>query len=400
MASWGPVRGGKKMRKTTMARMALAAVGAVFLLGGVACSKKEVTLLVAAPMSGEQAQAGKDILDAVRFAAEQWNAKGGVLGKKVVVQSADDKGDPEVAAKIAAEWNGKADAVIGHYNSSCTLAAMEIYYKDRTLMVTPSSTNPEITEKGYPLVFRVCGRDDQQGKSAAVYVAGHFPGAKVAVLHDNSTYGKELANEFMANYEFLTKSKLVYYGPIDRSHVDFASEVNVLKAKEPTLVYFGGLWPQGAELVKQMRKSEMSVTFVSGDGCFDSQFIKAAGPDAEGTLVTFIPDQEKLPSAKAVVAALKSRSGGRLGPYALYAYSAANVVLQGMDKAQSTDSVEVAKALHGMEVETPFGMMKFDDKNDPQQSPFVMWKVEGGTFVEVPKDAPVAPTPAAAPEAK
>ena len=129
-------------------------------------------------------------------------------------------------------------------------------------------------------MFRVVhAGDDQQGKSAAAYVAGHF-GAKVAVLHDNSTYGKELANEFMANYEFLTKSKLVHYGPIDRSHVDLTGEVAALKAKEPTLVYFGGLWPQGAELVKQMRKSGMAVTFVSGDGCFDPQFIKAAGPDA------------------------------------------------------------------------------------------------------------------------
>ena len=200
-------------------------------------------------MTGEQAQAGKDLLGAVQFAAEEWNDKGGVLGKKVVVHSADDKGDPATAVTIAAELKGKVDAVIGHYNSSCTLAAMEVYYKDRTLMVTPSSTNPEITEKGYPLVFRVCGRDDQQGKSAAAYVAGHFPGAKVAVLHDNSAYGKELANEFMANYEFLTKSKLVHYGAVDRSHADFTGEVNAVKAKEPTLVYFGGLWPQGAELV-------------------------------------------------------------------------------------------------------------------------------------------------------
>lgn len=382
-------------------KTATAVAAALWVMTGMACGKKHVTLLVVAPMSGEQAQAGRDILDAVKFAAEEWNLKGGVVGKKIVVQSADDKGDPEQAVKIAVEWKGKADAVIGNYNSSCTLAAMEVYYKNRTLMVTPSSTNPEITEKGYPLVFRVCGRDDQQGKSAAAYVASHFPGAKVAVLHDNSRYGKELANEFMANYEFLTKCKLVHYGPVDRSHVDFASEVNALKAKEPTLVYFGGLWPQGAELVQQMHKSGMTVTFVSGDGCFDPQFIKAAGPDAEGTLVTFIPDQEKLPSARVVVSALKGRSGGRLGPYALYAYSAANVVLQGMTKAQSTDSIEVAKALHQMEVETPFGKMKFDDKNDPQQSPYVMWKVEGGAFVEAPKEIPpVAPSPVAAPEAK
>ena len=373
-------------------------VAGALLLGGAACGKKEVTLVVAAPMTGEQAQAGKDLLDAVQFAAEEWNSKGGVLGKKVAVVGVDDKGDPQAAAKIPPQWKGKADAVIGHYNSSCTLAAMEGYYKDRTLMITPSSTNPEVTEKGYPLVFRVCGRDDQQGKSAAAYVASHFPGAKVAVLHDNSSYGKELANEFMANYEFLTKSKLTYYGAIDRSHVDYSAEIASVKAKEPTLVYFGGLWPQGAELVSELRKAGLNYTFVSGDGCFDPQFVKAAGSNGEGVLVTFIPDQEKLPGAKTVASALKGRSGGRLGPYALYAYSAANVALQGMVKAQTTDPVEVAKALHTMEVQTPFGMMKFDEKNDPQQSPYVMWVVQNGTFVEAPKDVP--PEPAPAPEAK
>lgn len=385
-------------RFTTLTTAAAWLAAGALLLTGAACGKKEVTLAVVAPMTGEQAQAGKDLLGAVQFAAEEWNSKGGVLGKKVVVISVDDKGDPGTAAAIPADLKGKVDAVIGHYNSSCTLAAMEGYYRDRTLMITPSSTNPEITEKGYPLVFRVCGRDDQQGKSAAAYVASHFPGSKVAVLHDNSAYGKELANEFMANYEFLTKSKLAYYGAVERSHADYTPEINAVKAKEPTLVYFGGLWPQGAELVSQLRKAGLNYTFVSGDGCFDPQFVKAAGPNAEGVLVTFIPDQEKLPAAKQVVSALKGRSGGRLGPYALYAFSAANAALQGMVKAQSTDPVEVAKALHQIEVDTPFGMMKFDEKNDPQQSPYVMWVVQNGTFVEAPKDAPAAPAPAAAPE--
>jgi branched-chain amino acid transport system substrate-binding protein len=385
-------------RFSTLMNAAAWMAASALLLTGAACAKKEVTVAVVAPMTGEQAQAGKDLLGAVQFAAEEWNNKGGVLGKKVVVISVDDKGDPTTAAAIPGELKGKADAVIGHYNSSCTLAAMEGYYKDRTLMITPSSTNPEITEKGYPLIFRVCGRDDQQGKSAAAFVASHFPGSKVAVLHDNSAYGKELANEFMANYEFLTKSKLASYGAVERSHADYSNEISAVKAKEPTLVYFGGLWPQGAELVSQFRKAGLNYTFVSGDGCFDPQFIKAAGANADGVLVTFIPDQEKLPGAKQAVAALKGRSGGRLGPYALYAYSAANAALQGMVKAQTTDPVEVAKALHNMEVETPFGMMKFDDKNDPQQSPYVMWIVQNGAFVEAPKDAPAAPAPAASPE--
>jgi branched-chain amino acid transport system substrate-binding protein len=126
---------------------------------------------------------------------------------------------------------------------------------------------------------------------------------------------------------------------------------------------------------------------VSGDGCYDPEFIKQAGKDvAEGTLVTFIPDQEKIPTAQSVVQAYKKRFGD-LGPYSLYAYTAVTVALQGMQKANSRDGIDVAKALHKMEVETPFGTMKFDEKGDPQQSPYVMWKVSDGKFVEVPAPA-------------
>jgi branched-chain amino acid transport system substrate-binding protein len=304
--------------------------------------------------------------------------------------SADDKGDPDQALLVARQFTNKVDAVIGHYNSNCTLAAEPLYDKKKMLMITPSSTNPDVTDRGYLTVFRVCGRDDQQGKSAAKYVADNFPGAKVAVINDKSSYGQDLANEFLKNYEFLTKKQSVYYGTIERTGVDIPSTVRKLKETQPTVVYFGGLWPQGASLVKQMRQAGLMATFVSGDGCYDPEFIKQAGDAAEGCLVTFIPDQKTLPTAQAVVKEYEKKYGD-LGPYSLYAYTAVTVALQGIKAAGTTNGVDVAHTLHKIEVDTPFGKMKFDAKGDPQQSPYVMWKVEAGKFVEVPMTPP-APT--------
>ena len=386
------------MRLKTWMKIGLGLGALTLVLTGLSCSGGSIKLLVAAPLSGEQEQSGKGVLNGVQLAVDQWNAKGGIKGRKIVIIQGDDQGDPNTAVKLAKEWESKVDAVIGDYNSSCTLAAEEIYGKDKILMVTPSSTNPDVTDRGYFTIFRVCGRDDQQGKSAAKYVADHFPGAKVAVIHDKSSYGQDLANEFLKNYEFLTKTQAAFYGGIDRAQPVYTDEVNKVKAVDPTVVYFGGLWPQGAELLKEMRQAGMNVTFVSGDGCFDPQFIKRAGKDADGALVTFIPNQELLPSAKAVVEAYKQQFGPLL-PYSLYGYTAADVVLQAMKQSGSTDPVTVSQTLHKMEFSTPMGTLKFDDKGDPQQSPYVMWQVENGKFVEVPMTAPApAAAPAPAPE--
>lgn len=359
------------------------------LAASVSCSKRNIKLGLAAPLSGEQKRAGEDVLHGAQLAVDDWNAKGGVLGKPIVLVPADDKGDPDQALLVARQFINKVDAVIGHYNSNCTLAAEPLYDKAKMLMITPSSTNPDVTDRGYLTVFRVCGRDDQQGKSAAKYVADNFPDAKVAVINDKSSYGQDLANEFLKNYEFLTKHQSVYYGTIERTGVDIPATIDKLKKVDPTIVYFGGLWPQGASLVKQMRQAGITATFVSGDGCYDPEFIKQAGPDAEGCLVTFIPDQTTLPTAQKVVKEYQKKYG-ELGPYSLYAYTAVTVALQGMKAAGTTNGVDVAHTLHKIEVDTPFGKMKFDAKGDPQQSPYVMWKVENGNFVEVPMTPPAA----------
>jgi len=370
----------KRKKVFSLVGFGLLGVACLFLVG---CSGRQVTIGVAAPLTGEQADGGKAVLHGAQLAVDDWNAKGGVLGKKIVLVSEDDKGDPDQALLVARKFMDDVDVVIGHYNSNCTLAAEPLYDKRKVLVITPSSTNPEVTDKGYLTVFRVCGRDDQQGKSAAEFVADHFKDARVAIVHDNSAYGHDLVDEFLKNYEFKTAKKSVFHGSIQRSCVDIPDTVAKLIKAKPTIVYFGGLWPQGARVLKELRKEGSKATFISGDGCFDPSFLKEAGSDAEGVLVTFVPNPKKLEGAKDILTRYQARFG-EPRPYSLYAYAAVQVALEGIKKAGTKDGVAVSRVLRQMEIDTPLGELKFDQNGDPNESPYVMWQVKNGKYVEMP----------------
>ncbi len=376
----------------------LAMVPALASLVGIMACSRQVTIAVPVPLTGDQAAQGEDVLHGAQLAVDQWNAKGGVLGNKIKLVSADDQGDADTAASLAKDWgNEKVAAVIGHYNSSSTLAALEVYYAKRTLMITPSSTNADVTKNGYPTIFRVCGRDDQQAKVAVGYVMAAFPNAKVAVLNDKSPYGQELADAFLIDYKGASGKESVYYAGFDRSTSDFAPIVAKLKEAQPTFVYFGGLFLQGVGLVKEMRAQGVTAVFMSGDGCYDPDFIQRAGAAAEGTLCTFYPNAESLPEAHSAVSAYKQAFGKAPGPYSMLAYVATDLALQAMRKTGTTDSLQVASALHSGEFQTIMGSFQFDAKGDPAKAPWVVWEAKGGKFQVAPKPAtaPVS-APAAA----
>lgn len=372
-----------------LGRFSTSAVLSLFLLTGCSGGSEEVIRVACVgPMTGEQAKQGKDMLEGAQLAVEEWNAKGGVLGKKIELLVGDDAQDPKQANAVANKMFTQGVVIIdGHYNSSCTIPASEVYNARHMVCLTPASTNPRITDRGYPTVFRVCGRDDQQGKAAAQFLVKHMPEAKVAVLDDKTTYGAGLAGEFRTNYEALSGKQVVFTGVVVKEDQDHTPVLTNMKGAGPDVVYFGGLYPQGGLLVKQMRQLGMKAAFMSGDGTFDPEFIRIAGPEnAEGSYLTFILDQEKLPTAKRVVDAYKKRFG-EVGPYSLYSYEAINIALQGMVKAGAEDGLKIAEAIHGMSFDTVFGPMQFDAKGDVLVSPYVMWQVQGGKLVQLPPDS-------------
>ncbi|MBI4685050.1 MAG: branched-chain amino acid ABC transporter substrate-binding protein [Nitrospirae bacterium] len=367
------------MRKFFMPLLALAILGLIFS----GCQKKEdvIRIGVAGPMTGDQAKMGTDFKNGVTLAVEEWNSSGGVLGKKIAILIEDDQHDPKQAVSLANKLvNAGAVGVIGHFNSSCSIPASDVYNRGGIPMLSPGSTNPQLTEKGYRGVFRVCGRDDQQGKVGAEFVINKLKLKKIAIIHDKTTYGQGLANEFK---KFVEKNvDVVYYGGIIQGDKDFKTVLTSIKEKKPELIYFGGIYPEAGLLVKQAKELNIQAPFMSGDGTIDPKFIEIAGAKAaEGTYLTFSPDPKKIDTAKTFIENYEKKFG-EIGPYSVYAYDAANVMLSAIKEAGSTDGKTIIDKLHSMEFDGAVGKIRFDEKGDVTVAPYVVWITKNGKFEE------------------
>lgn len=358
-------------------------VSGLFLATGPACQKKSDTIKlgIAGPMTGDQGKMGMDFKNGVTLAVEAWNARGGVLGKKIEVIVHDDQHDPKQAVYVANKMGTDGVVgVIGHFNSSCSIPASDIYNRLGIPMISPGSTNPQLTEKGYSGVFRVCGRDDQQGKVGADFAKNTLKMKHVAILHDKTTYGQGLADEF--RNALGSSVEVVFYGGIVQGDKDFKSVLTAVKQKNPQLIFFGGIYPEAGLLVRQSRELGMKTPFMSGDGTIDPKFIEIAGAEAaEGTYLTFSPDPVNIPTAKKFIEDYRARYG-ELGPYSIYAYDAANIMLEAIQAANSTDGKVISEKLRSLEFASAIGKIKFNEKGDVTAAPYVVWVTRNGKFVE------------------
>lgn len=355
----------------------------VILLCSPVFGSDSILVGVAAPITGDQGKMGTDIANGVKLAIEDWNLKGGVLGKKLEVVEGDDQHDPKQAVAVANKFiNLGVVGSIGHFNSSCSIPASEILNDAGEItQITPASTNPLFTERGLSNTFRICGRDEQQGGTAALYVLKQMSAQRVAILHDKTTYGQGLADEFMKS---LKSGGLepVYFGGIVQGDKDFNSVLTMLKQKDPQVLFFGGVYPEAGLLTRQAKEQGMNITFISGDGTFDPEYLNIAGPAANGSLMTFTRDQRKIPEAQAIISRYESKFG-TFGAYSIYAYSAADILIQAIQKTGSTDPKKINAELHKSEFRTAIGSIKFDSKGDVSESPFVIWQVQDGRFVQL-----------------
>jgi len=368
-----------KMKKYLLLVLCLG-IALSFIAG---CQKKSdsVKIGVAGPMTGDQSKMGTDFKNGVSLAVEEWNAKGGVLGKKIELIIGDDQHDPKQAVSVANKIvNDGAVGIIGHFNSSCSIPASDIYNRGSLPMISPGSTNPQFTEKGYKGVFRVCGRDDQQGKVGADFVNSQLKLKKVGVIHDKTTYGQGLADEFKKALG--DKVEIVFYGGIIQGDKDFKGVLTTIREKKPELIFFGGIYPEMGLLVRQSRELGITTPFMSGDGSIDAKFIEIAGAQAaEGTYLTFSPDPKNIPSARDVISRYNMKFG-EIGPYSIYAYDAANIMLSAIKEANTTEGTKVIEKLHALEFAGAVGKIKFDDKGDVTAPPYVVWTTKDGKFVE------------------
>ncbi len=363
------------------AKLALLA-SAAGLAFGISAAQAEIVIATAGPMTGQYASFGQQMKAGAEKAVADINAAGGILGEQVSLKVGDDVCDPKQAVAVANQMvNEGVIFMAGHFCSGSSIPASQVYTEEGILQISPASTNPALTDDGGDNVFRVCGRDDQQGKIAAEYLAGNFADSNIAILHDKTAYGKGLADA--------TRSELNNAGVIEALYEaytagesDYSALVTKLNNESVDVVYVGGYHTEAGLMVRQMREQGMDTQLISGDALVTDEFWSITGEAGEGTLMTFGPDPRKFPEAAEVVAAFEADGVNPEG-YTLYTYAAIEVFKQAAESAGSTDLDAVIAALRGGSFETVLGELTFDDNGDIEQPAYVWYSWSGGGYSEL-----------------
>jgi branched-chain amino acid transport system substrate-binding protein len=373
------------MKKSLGTLLVVAIVAAFMVTAGTAMAADTIKLGVAGPHSGDLASYGIPTIKAAELVVKDINAKGGVLGKQVELLVEDDVCKPEVATNTATKLVSEgAHVVLGHICSGATKAALGIYKDSNVPVMSPSATNPALTQSGdYPNFFRTIASDDAQARLEVDFALDVLNLKKIAVLHDKGDYGKGLA-EFAKDFlEKDSRAEVVFYEGITPGAVDYSAVVQKIKRSKAEAVIFGGYHPEASKIVTQMRKKRMDTIFISDDGVKDDTFIKVAQKYAEGVYATGPKDVSSNPMAIAANEAHKKAYGADPGAFYLNAYSAAIALLNAIEQAGSTDYAAVTDALRTKDVETPLGKIRFDDRGDAIGVGFSMYQVKDGAYVEL-----------------
>lgn len=378
------------MRKF-VAKIQLLAIATICLVLAAGCGEKEqkeevLKLGYGGALSGEVASYGIPSKRATELVVEKINAKGGVLGKKVVLIAEDDQCKPEIATNTATRLaTQEVAAVVGHICSGATMSALAVYNATGMVSVSPSATAPELTQSGdYPNFFRTISSDDAQAKIQADFITKNLGLQKVAVLHDRADYGRGLA-EFVRKFieESGTDTKVVLFEGITAGAVDYSAVIQKIKTYGAEVVVFGGYHPEASKIVTQMRNNGIEAVFMSADGVKDDAFIRITGEFAEGVYATGPIDISQNPMAKEAIEEHRAAYKEEPGAFYINAYSAALALLNAIEKAGSTDSKAIADALRREYMETPLGKIRFDEKGDAIGIGFAMYQVKDGAFMEV-----------------
>ena len=342
----------------------------------------DITVGLAGPITGPNAVFGEQMRKGAEMAVADLNAKGGVNGQKLRIVMGDDASNPSqgvaVANKMASDG---AVLVVGHFNSAVSIPASRVYADEGILQISPASTNPQLTEQKFETVFRTCGRDDQQGDVAAAWIATHHAKDKIAMVHDQTTYGKGLVD---ATRKAMNAKgvKEVLYDAVTVGDRDMSSIITRMKDAGISVVYFGGLHTEAGLLVRQMREKGLNAQLISGDGIVNNEFWNIAGKTGEGVLMTFGADARTRPEAADVVKRFKAQ-GYEPEAYTLYSYAAVQAWAQAAEKAKATQGPKVAKALRDGDYSTVLGNLSFDAKGDRKQTDYVFYRWTNGTYAEV-----------------
>lgn len=350
---------------------------------GAAPAQDALTIAVTGPLTGLYAAYGLQMKAGAEQAVEDINGRGGVNGRRLRLIAFDDACDRETAASAArAAIAQDAVLVAGHFCSSASIIAAPIYAKAGVLQISPASSSPKFTdERAGPGVFRIAGRDDQQGVVAGRDLATRFAGKRIAILHDRTIYGQGIA---AAVKQTLNRAGIteVLNEPIRPGEKDYAEVIAKMQRASPEAVFFGGYHTEAAILIRQMRERGVSATLLGSDTLVTQEYWQLAGAAGEGTLMTFLPDARTSPAAADAIGRLRAK-GIEPGGYVLYAYASIEAWAAAAVGANPSDAGAVGRYLGANSVATVLGPIRFDAKGDSDLPAFRIYEWRDGAFQQI-----------------
>lgn len=406
-------------------KFALAAIAVAVAAGLAACGKKEEPKAPAAaapaaapaaemvvkighvgPTSGQIAHLGKDNENGARLAVEEANAKGIMVdGKKVKFEllAEDDAADGKQATQVAQKlMDAKVVGVVGHLNSGTSIPASAIYNTAGVAQISPSATNPKLTNQGFKGVFRMVANDVAQGTAIGNFAVKGMAGKKIAIIDDKTAYGVGLADETEKAVKAAGSAVVIREALANEKEQDFKGVLTKVKAKNPDVIVFGGMDAQAGPMLKQMKALGIKAKFISGDGAQSAELIKLGGDAAEGSYATTagLP-KEKMPQGAAFYDKFKAKFNADVQVYAPFTYDATNVLIAAIAKV-GTDPAKIIDAVKATSMDGVTGKIAFDDKGDIKDGAVTVFQVKGGKWETVQivggpaEAAPAAAAPAAA----
>ena len=354
-----------------------------------ACGKKSETasneLVIkigsVSPLTGPQSHLGKDNENGARLAVDELNAKGVMIGGKkarIELLTEDDAADPKTATIVAQRLIDEHVAgVIGHLNSGTSIPASKLYSDAGIVEISPSATAVKYTAQGFKTAYRVMTNDEQQGRVVGAYAAKL--GKKVAIIDDRSAYGQGLADEVEKAAKAAGAEIVAREYTSDKS-TDFTAILTSIKGKDADVIFFGGMDPQAAPMVQQMKRLGITAQFLGGDGAQTAEFLHLAGADGEGVIASNpgLP-LGSMPGGKDFEQKFTAKYG-KIQNYAPYAYDAVMVMVQAMERANSIDPKQYIAEMPKTNYAGVTGNVQFDQKGDLAGGAVTLYQVKGGKW--------------------
>lgn len=362
----------------SISKLLAGAAFASVLVVSSAYAADTIKIGVAGPMTGANATFGEQVWTGVSAYIKNVNEAGGIDGKKVELVKGDDACEPKQAVAVANRFvdQDKVQALVGHFCSSSTIPASEIYNDAGILMVTPSSTNPIVTDRDLETVFRTCGRDDQQAVVAGSFILDTLKIDKIALVHDKDTYGQGLVDALKKTLADRKVEPVLYEG-LTRGERDFNALVTKIKSSGAKAVYFGGLIPEAGPLIRQIHEQGLDVAFVSGDALAQAEIVTAAGgaQNLKGVYYSSAADPKEDPASADALADLKKQS---IAPdnYTLFGYASAQTIVAAIQGTKDGKIEDQVKWLHANTVKSAVGNLGWNEKGDVKDFKFVFYSFD------------------------